>query len=356
MLALCDSSQEDKPWTLKKFSICLQSNAIVLSGGRWTQSTAPFLSSSRLTTSASLTYSKLSFGRYPRTGGAKGKWELSMASTSSLRTPEKLFQIQIDTSSPASTKAPSYALPFATPDADLLFSISARYLPTQRNPRNVPAHSFPPSTSHFHHAHFQVSTSHDSTAWTASKLGAQVDSGELPAPYFLMGDNAFVLSNSMVVPSGTSVDDAFDHYQSSQRMPIECSFGILVRRWGVLWRALEVRFDRRAATVGACMRLHNFCINHSIGFDLQERGRYGELQPGRWDVTPKIDKDGRPVEYLRSRFQHSGQEPQPNPTDQANYRRIFLKARVQENALQRPAPRTQVEKNEARRDKRARGH
>ena len=66
----------------------------------------------------------------------------------------------------------------------------------------------------------------------------------------------------MVVPSGMSADDAFDFYQSSARMPIECSFGILVRRWGILWRALEVRFDRRAATVGACMRLHNYCINH----------------------------------------------------------------------------------------------
>eukprot|EP00965_Chrysotila_dentata_P175292 5786274-Pleurochrysis_carterae.AAC.1 len=32
-------------------------------------------------------------------------------------------------------------------------------------------------------------------------------------------------------------------------MPIECAFGILVRRFGVFWRPLAVRFDRRAKLI-----------------------------------------------------------------------------------------------------------
>ena len=167
-----------------------------------------------------------------------------------------------------------------------------------------------------------------------------------------MGDNAFVLSNSMVVPSGMSADDAFDYYQSSSRMPIECSFGILVRRWGILWRALEVRFDRRAATVGACMKLHNFCINHSVGFDLNERGRFSEIQPGRWEKTPKFDKEGRPVEYLRARASGAGIEPQPSGFDAKNFRRNYLKERLKLRGLKRPPPRTQEDINQQRKRKR----
>ena len=75
--------------------------------------------------------------------------------------------------------------------------------------------------------------------------------------------SAFSLSNSMITPSGGELDD-FDFHQSSNRMAIECAFGILVKRWGVLWRPSCVRFDRRAALISACVRLHNFCIDKRI--------------------------------------------------------------------------------------------
>jgi len=99
----------------------------------------------------------------------------------------------------------------------------------------------------------QVPTTHDSLAWATSSLGQQVGRGDLPEPFFFSGDSAFSLSPSMVVPSsGTQFfDDAFDFVQSSERMPIECAFGILVRRWGMFWRPLAVRFDRLAPLIGA---------------------------------------------------------------------------------------------------------
>lgn len=79
-------------------------------------------------------------------------------------------------------------------------------------------------------------TTHDSRAWSSSSLGAKINAGELAQPFFLNGDNAFALSNSMIVPSNMDTD--FDFIQSSCRMPIECAFGILIRRVGILWRAL----------------------------------------------------------------------------------------------------------------------
>ena len=34
------------------------------------------------------------------------------------------------------------------------------------------------------------------------------------------------------------------------RMNIECAFGEIIRRWGIFWRALEIKFDRRGRCRG----------------------------------------------------------------------------------------------------------
>lgn len=149
----------------------------------------------------------------------------------------------------------------------------------------------------------QIPTTHDSLAWAASHLGVRVNRGDLPAPFFINSDAAFSLTESMIVPSGASEHDNFDYFQSAMRMPIECAFGILVQRWGILWKPLAVRFDRRAALIAACIRLHNLCIDERIqeetgvpqGVDAREMA---EVQPGRWDLAPLLDRDGRPVEHL----------------------------------------------------------
>ena len=145
---------------------------------------------------------------------------------------------------------------------------------------------------------------HDSTAWEATKLGARIKAGHLPKPFFLNGDAAFPLSNSMIVPStGDASLDDFDFYQSSNRMAIECAFGILVRRWGVLWRPLSMAFHRRAPLLVALMRLHNFCINERLQAGQEAglpdvAGKTSEVQPQRWKRAPKLDKDDRPVHML----------------------------------------------------------
>ena len=84
-----------------------------------------------------------------------------------------------------------------------------------------------------------ASSTHDSTAWGATELGIRVERGDLPPPFFINGDSAFVLGPSMITPSNNDPElDDYDFYQSSNRMAIECAFGILIRRWGVLWRPL----------------------------------------------------------------------------------------------------------------------
>lgn len=142
----------------------------------------------------------------------------------------------------------------------------------------------------------QTPQTHDSLAWAASELGKAVDAGELPAPFFINADAAFALSPSIVTPSG--IDDAFDFEQSSNRMPIECAFGMLIQRFGCLYRPLRVEFARRAPLISACMHLHNFCITERITDDTVHVNGITRIQPSRWAQSPIFDLDGAPVDHL----------------------------------------------------------
>ena len=181
----------------------------------------------------------------------------------------------------------------------------------------------------------KCATTHDSLAWVGTSMGARVGRGDLPSPFFINGDSAFTLSNSMTTPSGDPKLDAFDFHQSSNRMPIECAFGMLVRRWGVFWRPLSIRFNRRAALIGACMRLHNFCIDRRLQeVALPQYGGLTEIQPGRLHTTPLFDAMGRPVHFLDiERGPRTDYRRMPKST-----RRDELVALVAGSGLHRPPP------------------
>ena len=93
----------------------------------------------------------------------------------------------------------------------------------------------------------------------------------LPFPYHWIGDNAYTLTDSMIVPyPGQNLHkthpylEAFNFYQSQLRITVECAFGVLVRRWGILWKAMEYDLDFQFEIVHACCRLHNFCISRRL--------------------------------------------------------------------------------------------
>ena len=102
----------------------------------------------------------------------------------------------------------------------------------------------------------------------------------------------------MITPSGEAALDDFDFFQSPNRMAIECAFGILITHWGVLWRPLDQRFDRRSLLLEALMRLHNFCISKNIEDDTKDVNGLSEIQPDRWTKIPLFDKESRPVQHL----------------------------------------------------------
>jgi hypothetical protein len=56
----------------------------------------------------------------------------------------------------------------------------------------------------------------------------------------------------------------FNHILSSQRITIERAFGQLVRRWGILWKAIEFGLDKVPVIVIVAAKLHNICVDRWI--------------------------------------------------------------------------------------------
>ena len=109
-----------------------------------------------------------------------------------------------------------------------------------------------------------------------------------------------------MVPVNDGAHADFDYHQSSSRVVIERAFDILIRRWGIFWRPLEVQFRRRAPLIKCCMLLHNDCITKRITLDLCELHGLTEIQPRRWEKTLLFDKEGAPSSTSRPRRGHLG--------------------------------------------------
>lgn len=177
-------------------------------------------------------------------------------------------------------------------------------------------------------------TTHDSLAWLSCQLAQDIEEGKLPSTYYLLGDNAFTCTRSMITPGS---NDDFNYEQSRLRINIECAFGELVRRWGILWRPLEMAFDKRTAVIGACCRLHNFCVDRRLELEADLAAADGsvdvEIQPGEFRRPPSFDKDGRPVDFLET----SCEPDYPRSRDKADTsKREELEQAVINSGLRRP--------------------
>jgi hypothetical protein len=91
----------------------------------------------------------------------------------------------------------------------------------------------------------------------------------LPLGYWLAGNAACPCRNGIVIPrtAGQLHDDqmgmsrdAFKFFHSSLRMNVEQAVGILVQRFGILWRNLTFSLLACTLVLSACFRLHNLCI------------------------------------------------------------------------------------------------
>jgi hypothetical protein len=108
----------------------------------------------------------------------------------------------------------------------------------------------------------------DSRSFHGSSLKEFLDI--LPRGFYLVGDSAYTLSSSLLIPySGADKkrkdNDIFNFHLSQLRIKIEQAFGLLVNKWRVFKRPIEIKLKRVPSLIECCMRLHNWCINERDG-------------------------------------------------------------------------------------------
>ena len=87
----------------------------------------------------------------------------------------------------------------------------------------------------------------------------------------MFGDNAYINNKTMTTPfknvrEGTD-EDNYNFYHSQLRINMECAFGMLTQRWGLLRRPMNAHFGIKkiGRTVIALCKLHNFLVNRRCG-------------------------------------------------------------------------------------------
>ena len=115
---------------------------------------------------------------------------------------------------------------------------------------------------------FPGSTS-DCLAFEGSSLYRKLETnGFLAAGLCLFGDNAYLNTPYMATPYVGHVaegHDAYNFHMSQLCIRVECAFGILTSRWGLLRKAMpkNLSVQKIIATVGCLCRLHNYCIDRT---------------------------------------------------------------------------------------------
>ena len=114
-------------------------------------------------------------------------------------------------------------------------------------------------------------STHDSLAFKLSSLGKQLDNKGLPEGFWIVGDEAYVCGLWLLSPFGASqarentYKDNFNFYLSRCRINVECAFGILVWRFGILRRPILCSLEHASKLVAVCIALHNLAIEDGIG-------------------------------------------------------------------------------------------
>ncbi len=149
-------------------------------------------------------------------------------------------------------------------------------------------------------------STHDSMALNLSELGETLADKSHPinaSDFWIAGDDAYDgpanCCTSLLTPhKGKNLSaerDAFNFYQSRNRIEIECAFGALVARFGVLQRNLKVSLEHTTLLLSALCKLHNVCMERKMPLHKGRVNReefsgrtYGGDQPPEWSEWAEL--------------------------------------------------------------------
>ncbi len=124
--------------------------------------------------------------------------------------------------------------------------------------------------------------SSDCIAFEGSSLYERLEKGLLKNGLVFFGDNAYLNTPYMATPFpnvSSGCKDDYNFILSQLRIRVECAFGLLVIRWGILRSAIpsNITIVRTVALVRCLAQLHNFCIDE--GEQLCEMSHEDEAPP-----------------------------------------------------------------------------
>lgn len=133
-------------------------------------------------------------------------------------------------------------------------------------------------------------------------------------PIFLIGDDAFPLSNRLMKPYPgrrnellTKEEEIFNYRLSRARRCVENAFGIFSVKWACVNRTFNCQPDRIKTIVAACCLLHNFLLNKTA--DTYIPGNYQDA----------LDTNGQ---YSQGNWHKSSQAINPMPAQNRNAKQI----------------------------------
>jgi hypothetical protein len=188
-------------------------------------------------------------------------------------------------------------------------------------------------------------STHDSLAfrrWSLSYIN-------IPDGYFLLGDNAYKNSNSLLTPYSRALKDSdpykdsFCFHLSQLRIRIEMAFGLLTMKFQILKMPLTVPVSKISLVLLTCMLLHNFIISERLLKDPNY-----ELDPTRIPDFPMNNfrnNSNEPLEVVRGRWYPWGHpdyefDPTatyPNANEASGALRTAITEYLRVNRILRPA-------------------
>ena len=114
--------------------------------------------------------------------------------------------------------------------------------------------------------------------------------------FYFIGDSAYALNAFLLTPYDNmfhgSAQDNFNYFHSSARIAVECAFGEIELRWGILWHPLQCSLKHNCNIIDACLRLHNFIVDFREMTD-------GESDIGIFDEECRRFLAGNPCETVQ---------------------------------------------------------
>mmetsp|Transcript_29919 Transcript_29919/g.61508 ORF Transcript_29919/g.61508 Transcript_29919/m.61508 type:complete len:527 (+) Transcript_29919:908-2488(+) len=107
---------------------------------------------------------------------------------------------------------------------------------------------------------------HDAVAFSFTDLYYELEAKGIVGNFHFVADAAYGGMVGITTPftwtgNLSQAQSAYNYHLSSIRIEVECAFGLLLSRWGILWKGLRMPLQATTRVIEACLKLHNFAID-----------------------------------------------------------------------------------------------